>query len=68
MNRRNFLRQISLTATAAVVAPLVVYKTVTENSKSGLFYQMQESNVVYYNDLTLKKMEEMITELQKERK
>ena len=29
MNRRNFLRQISLTATAAVVAPLVITKVVT---------------------------------------
>ena len=63
MDRRNFLRQISLVATAAVVAPLVVTKVIAEAPKTGLMAQIENGNIAYYREFTQEDLAEMIHEL-----
>jgi hypothetical protein len=66
MNRRNFLRKISLAATAVVVAPVVVAKQyesvvtwgdiieadIVQHNKYGMWTQIQKSNIHYYNEFS----------------
>lgn len=69
MDRRGFLRRVGFTGAAVVVAPAMVMEvasTPVQYCGPGLRAQMEASNIVYYEDLTIEAIEKVFEKAFKE--
>ena len=70
MNRRDFLKRIGIISTAVVVLPSIVIAAestvqviANESLHTAIFSQLDNSNVHYYNKLTLSDIEECLNDI-----